>query len=140
MEDPMNSNIDKEILALEERLTAATRNVDVPALDALYADDIIFTGVTGVVCDKPGIMDEARRGQTERQAATSAPGAAAVVGYEKADLRAVRHGTTAVSSFQFAVTIRANDQEVTRRYRTTNVWMKRADAWQVVAAHTAMLG
>jgi ketosteroid isomerase-like protein len=136
----MNSNIDKEILALEERLTTATRNVDVPALDALYADDIIFTGVTGAVCDKHQIMDEARRGLAERQAAASAPGAAAVVAYEKADIRAVRHGATAVASFQFGVTIRGDGQEVTRRYRTTNVWMKRADAWQVVAAHTAMLG
>jgi ketosteroid isomerase-like protein len=136
----MNAQVDGEILALEDRLTAATRAVDVPALDALYADDIIFTGVTGVVCDKNGIMDEAKRGLAERQAAASSPGIPSVVDYEKGDLRAVRHGTTAVASFQFGVTIRGNGQEVTRRYRTTNVWMKRSDAWQVVAAHTAPLG
>jgi ketosteroid isomerase-like protein len=53
---------------------------------------------------------------------------------------AVRHGDTAVASFRFGITIRNDGQEVTRRYRTTNVWMKRAVGWQVVAAHTASLG
>lgn len=136
----MTSYVDGEILALEERLATATRGVDVEALEALYADDIIFTGVTGVVCDKKAIMDEARRGLAERRAAAATPGAMSVVSYDKQDLRAVRHGTTAVASFQFGVTIRGDGQEVTRRYRTTNVWMKRGDGWQVVAAHTAMLG
>ena len=127
-------------MTLEDRLTTATRSVDVGALDALYADDIIFTGVTGAICDKQAVMDEARRGLAQRRASTASPGAAAVVSYDKDDLRAVRHGDTAVASFRFGVTIRGDGQEVTRRYRTTNVWMKRAGAWQVVAAHTAMLG
>lgn len=135
----MHRYIDSEIVALEDKLAAATRNVDVEALGRLYADDIIFTGVTGAICDKKAVMDEARRGLAERKAAAS-PGAAVVSSYDKDDLRGVRHGSTAVVSFRFGVTIRANDQEVTRSYRTTNVWMKRGETWQVVAAHTAMLG
>jgi len=135
----MKSIVDREILDSEERLTAATRQVDVDALDRIYADDIIFTGVTGVVCDKAGIMDEARRGLAERQRA-GASQTAAVVSYEKEDIRAVRHDATAVTSFTFAITIRGDGKEVTRRYRTTNVWMKRAADWQVVAAHTATMG
>jgi hypothetical protein len=99
----MTSHIDGEILGLEERLTTATRTVDVDALDAIYADDIIFTGVTGVVCDKQSIMDEARRGLAERRAASTTPGAASVVSYDKHDLRAIRHGTTAVASFRFEI-------------------------------------
>jgi ketosteroid isomerase-like protein len=130
---------DREILAQEDLLTNATRTVDVAALDGLYADDIIFTGVTGAICDKHAIMDEARRGLAERQAAT-APDAMAVVAYDKDDIRAIRHGDTAVASFRFGVTIRGDGKEVVRRYRTTNVWMKRSDRWQVVAAHTAALG
>ena len=60
--------------------------------------------------------------------------------YDKDDIRTVRHGATGVASFRFSVTIRGDGQEVTRRYRSTNVWMKRGDDWQVVAAHTAALG
>ena len=135
----MNAQTDQEILAQEERLTEATREVDVEALDRIYAEDIIFTGVTGAVCDKTAIMDEARRGRTERQASAT-PGAMAVVAYDKDDLRVVRHSDTAATSFRFGVTIRSDGKEIVRRYRTTNVWMKRADRWQVVAAHTAALG
>ncbi len=131
--------MDAEIMTAEERLTTATRDVNVDELDRLYAGDIMFTGVTGVICDKRALMDEARRGQAERQKASSA-GTPAVVGYEKDDVRATRHGDTAVTSFRFSVTIRGGDQEVVRRYRTTNVWMKRSGQWQVVAAHTAALG
>jgi len=136
----MTGRIDTDIAAAEERLTEATRQVDVDALDRIYADDIMFTGVTGVICDKKAVMDEARRGVAERKAAAEKQ-SPVVVSYDKDDLRTVRHGATAVSSFRFSVTIRANGQEeITRRYRSTNVWMKRAEQWQVVAAHTAAMG
>ena len=135
----MDAQGDREILAQEDRLTEATRNVDVAALDGMYADDIIFTGVTGAICDKRAVMDEARRGLAARQAPASSE-AMRVVAYDKDELRAIRHGDTAVASFRFGVTIRGDGGEVVRRYRTTNVWMKRAERWQVVAAHTAALG
>ena len=130
---------DREVIDLEERLTKATQTVDINALDALYAPDIMFTSVTGGICDKHVIMAEARRGAAERAAASTAA-TAAVVGYDKDDLRIVRHGDTAVCSFRFAIRIRAEGNEVTRQYRTTNVWMRRTGAWQVVAAHTATMG
>ena len=135
----MNIDDRQEILTQEDRLTEATRAIDLQALDQVYADTLIFTGVTGVVCDKRAVMDEARRGAAERQAAATS-GAAAVVSYDKDDVTAVRHGDTAVTSFRFGVTVRGGDQDVTRRYRTTNVWMKQGDRWQVIAAHTAALG
>jgi len=136
----MESHTDREILAEEARLTEATRNLDVDALDRIYADDIIFTGVTGAICDKAAVMDEARRGAAARKATGPNPHAPSAVAYDKDEIRAVRHGDTAVASFRFGVTIRNDGQEVVRRYRTTNVWMKRPDGWQVVAAHTAALG
>ena len=135
----MGMQMDREILAEEERLTKATQNLDVDALDRIYADDIMFTGVTGAICNKVSVMDEARRGVTERQKAVAA-GTPVVVAYDKDEIVTVRHGDTAVASFRFGVTVRHDGQEVTRRYRTTNVWMKRGAGWQVVAAHTASLG
>src|SRR5678816_3171611 len=86
----MDAQDDREILAQEDRLTEATRNVDVAALDGLYADDIIFTGVTGAICDKHAVMDEARRGLAARLSATS-PEAMAVVAYDKDEIRALPH-------------------------------------------------
>jgi ketosteroid isomerase-like protein len=139
-EAAMDSHDDREVLVQEQQLTDATRAMDIDALDRIYADDIIFTGVTGAICDKTTVMNEARRGRSERDKASGNPGAPAVVDYQKDELRIARHGDTAVASFRFGVTIRADGKEVVRRYRTTNVWVKRTDNWRVIAAHTAALG
>ena len=124
-----------DIRAHEDQLTLASRHIDLAALDRLYADDIMFTGVAGQICDKAGILDEARRGLADRQAA--GPNATPPR-YEKDDLHIALHGDTAISSYRFIVTFRHDGQDLVRRFRTTNVWMKRAPGWQVVAAQTAM--
>src|SRR5215472_12302479 len=80
----MTSHDQQEILTQEDRLTEATRAVDVNALDRIYANDLIFTGVTGVVCDKHAVMDEARRGAAARSAVKT-PGTPSIVAYEKDD-------------------------------------------------------
>ena len=133
----MTSTLEQEILAQEERLTLATRQLDLDVLDSIYANDIMFTGVTGATCDKSSLMDEARRGLAERQAAAETKHF--VASFEKEDIRVVAHSDTAVTSYRFIVTIQNNGQETKRRFRTTNVWMKREPGWQVMAGHTASL-
>jgi ketosteroid isomerase-like protein len=136
----MNMKDDREVLEQEQQLTEATRSVDLDALGRIYADDIIFTGVTGAICDKSAIMDEARRGRAARDQAAANPGTPAVVDYQKDELHVARHGDTAVATFRFGITISADGKEIIRRYRTTNVWVKRSGGWSVIAAHTAALG
>lgn len=133
----MTDALELEILALEERLTLATRELDLDALDGIYSDEIMFTGVTGAVCNKSSLMGEARRGVAERKA--SARTGHFVASFAKDDIRVVAHGDTAVTSYRFTVTIQKNGQETKRHFRTTNVWMKRQPGWQVLAAHTASL-
>lgn len=134
----MNGNIQQEILTQEENLTQATRNLDIEGLERLYADDIMATGVTGEVCSKSTMIEEARRGIAERQSAI-ASGKKFVSSYDKEDIKVVSHGDIAFSSYRFVVTIKGEGIDVNRRYRTTNVWMKRQAGWQVIAAHTASL-
>lgn len=133
----MAGTIEQEVLAQEEQLTLATRQIDLAALDRIYADDILFTGVTGVTCSKSNLMDEARRGLAERQAAAGTKHF--VASYDKGDIKVVAHGDTAVTSWRFAVTVHHDGQDTVRAYRTTNVWMKRQSGWQVIAGHTASL-
>ena len=128
---------EQEILAQEDRLTQATRELDLDSLDRIYADDILFTGVTGATCDKASLMDEARRGLAERQAAADLKHF--VASYDKGDIKVAAHGDTAVTSWRFVITIHNNGEETMRAYRTTNVWMKRQPGWQVIAGHTASL-
>lgn len=133
----MTGTLEQEILAQEERLTLATRQLDLEALGSIYANDIMFTGVTGATCDKSSLMDEARRGAAQRAAAAETKHF--VASFDKEDLKVVAHGDTAVTSYRFIVTIENNGHETKRRFRTTNVWMKRQSGWQVMAGHTASL-
>jgi ketosteroid isomerase-like protein len=126
----------QEILAAEEELTRATRILDIEALDRIYADDVIVTGVLDGTCAKPAIMDELRRGVAERDGA-KASGKQIVTVYDKEDLTVAVHGDTAISTYRFVFTAKGESIDVQRRHRTTNVWMKRRERWQIVAAHTA---
>jgi len=134
----MPTDIEQEVLAQEEALTLATRKLDMDALNRIYADDILMTGVLGETCGKAFLMDEARRGAAHRESAVAA-GKHIEGSYEKEDLKLVLLGDTAVTSYRFVVQMKGPGIDVHRRYRTTNVWAKRNGDWQVVAAHTAFI-
>ena len=48
-------------------------------------------------------------------------------------------GDTAVANYRFVVTFKGPNLDLRRRYRTTNVWVKRDGRWQIVAAHMAFV-
>ena len=48
-------------------------------------------------------------------------------------------GDTAIANYRFVVTVKAPSLDLRRRYRTTNVWVKRDGRWQIVAAHMAFV-
>ena len=125
----MTGVIDTDIAAQEERLTEATRRLDVDALDRIYADDIMVTAPIGVCVDKPAVMDEVRLAAAK-----------AVVGkYDKDDLKVRAFGDTAVSSYRMTAEATFEGIEIKQSFCITNVWMKRGDSWQIVARHTASL-
>jgi ketosteroid isomerase-like protein len=134
----MQTDIEQEVLTQEEFLTLSTRKLDIQALDRIYADDILMTGVLGETCGKASLMDEAKRGIAHRESAAAA-GKHFESSYDKEDLKIALLGDAAVTSYRFVVKIQGADIDVHRRYRTTNVWAKRNGHWQVVAAHTAFV-
>lgn len=98
----------------------------------------LMTGVSGDVCSKVTMIDEARQGIAQREAAIAA-GKKFVSSCDKEDIKVASHGDVGVSSYRFVVKIKGEGVDVNRRYRTTNVWMKCQARWQVIAAHTASL-
>jgi ketosteroid isomerase-like protein len=123
------SETEKEIVKLEEQLAETEMRVDVPALDRIYADDIMVTAPIGICVDKPAVMSEIR------QAAEKA-----VIGrYDKEDLKVRAYGDTAVSSYRMTAEATFEGMDIKRSLCITNVWMKRDKEWQIVARHTASL-
>ena len=128
-----------EILEQEEQLAQAKRTLDLGAIDRIYADDLLLTGVLGEpTCSKSAVMDEMRRGIAERDGA-KAGGTQFDTRTENEDTRVVPLGDAAVASYRFVVTFKGANLAVCRRYRTTNVWVKRDGRWQIVAAHMAFV-
>jgi uncharacterized protein (TIGR02246 family) len=129
----------QEILHQEDQLVNAKRTLDLDALVRIYADDLIMTGVLGEpTCSKTAIIDEVKRGIAQRQAAL-AGGRQFEALVENEDMIITGHGDTAISSYRFVVKVKGGNTDVHRRYRATNVWMKRDGAWQIVAAHTSFV-
>jgi ketosteroid isomerase-like protein len=134
----MPTNDEQEVLTQEENLTLATRNLDIAALQQIYADDILMTSVLGDTCGKSTVIDEAKRGAAQRAGAVADP-KHIEASYDKEDLKIVLLSDAAVTSYRFVVRMKGPGIDVHRRYRTTNVWAKRHESWQVVAAHTAFV-
>ena len=132
----MTGTLEQEILTQEESLTQAKRQLDISAFDRIYADDVMFTGVTGEVCGKTALMTEAARGVSDNAAAQ---GKKFVTSLDNEDIKVVTHGDTAVTSYRFVVRIRGDGLDIHHRYRTTNVWLKRSSQWQIIAGHMTSL-
>lgn len=125
----------EEILQQEEQLANAKRRLDLDAIDRIYADDLLLTGVLGEpTCSKGAVMDEMRRGIEQRDAAKHG-GAGFEMRTENEDTKIVPLGDAAVANYRFVVTVKGPNLNIRRRYRATNVWAKRDGRWQIVAAH-----
>ena len=128
-----------EILEQEDRLASAKRTLDLDAIDRIYADDLLLTGVLGEpTCSKTAVMDEMRRGIAQRDAAKK-KGTSFDMRAENEDTRVVTWGDTAIANYRFVVTVKGPNVDLRRRYRTTNVWVKRDGRWQIIAAHMAFV-
>ena len=129
----------QEVLRLEEQLADAKRTLDLDTLNRIYADELLMTGVLGEpTCTKAAVLDEAKRGIAQRESA-AASGLAFETSCNNEDMTVTTHGDTAIASYRFVVKVTGPNVDVHRRYRTTNVWIKRDGRWQIVAAHTAFV-
>ena len=135
----MAQTIEQEIVKQEESLANAKRALDLDAIDRIYADDLLLTGVMGEpTCDKAAIIGEITRGREERERSL-ASGQSIEMAAENEDMKVVTHGDTAVANYRFVVTVKGPNIRAHHRYRVTNIWMKRDGRWQIVAAHTAFV-
>jgi ketosteroid isomerase-like protein len=130
---------EQEIQQYEEQFADAKRTLDLDAFDRIYANDLVVTGVLGEpTCSKTAIMDEAKRGIVERREAL-AGGRQFEASVSNEDMIIKTYGDTAIASYRFVVRVKGSNVDVHRRYRTTNVWVKRDGRWQVVAAHMSFV-
>ena len=105
----------EEILQQEEQLANAKRTLDLDAIDRIYADDLLLTGVLGEpTCSKGAVMDEMRRGIAQRDAAKPG-GAGFKTRTENEDTKIVPLGDAAVANYRFVVTFKGPNLDIRRQ-------------------------
>ncbi|MBE9177785.1 nuclear transport factor 2 family protein [Oculatella sp. LEGE 06141] len=113
---------------LEEKLRQAMLTSDVPVLDELIADDLVWTMHTGQVVNKQFDLDAHRSGlfqftkveTSDRQIHQYDSNCIVVT------LKAELAGTSSGEAFSAA-------------YRFTRVWVQRQNRWQIVAGHVSQV-
>ncbi len=115
------------VLAAEQRRELALVAGDVQALEALLADDLVYTHSNGRVDSKATYLEPLRSGRTRYTA------------FEPADVSVRLYGTTAV----VVGTARTEAQVATGTSRThlrfTAIWHRTGEAWVMVGWHATRL-
>jgi ketosteroid isomerase-like protein len=118
---------DPEIIDLEARIRTAQLRADVPALDALLADDLLFTGPDGTV------------GTKAQDLAAHESGAVRFRKHVPMELRVRRIGSAAaVTSLRTRLTVEVAGTLTSGEYRYTRVWAREGSRdWRVVGGHVS---
>jgi ketosteroid isomerase-like protein len=118
---------DRTIDNLEEKLRHAMLTSDVPVLDELIADDLVFTMHTGLVVNKQFDLDAHRSG---------------LFRFTKVDIsdRQIHsYGDCVVVTLKAELAGTHNGQAFSEAYRFTRVWVQRQSRWQIVAGHVSQM-
>jgi ketosteroid isomerase-like protein len=118
---------DPEIVDAESRLRAAQLAADVAALDALIADELLFTGPDGQL------------GTKAQDLAAHAAGVVRIRVHAPEELRVRRVGSdVAVAALRTRLEVEVAGTLVRGTYRYTRVWAREAGgAWRVVGGHVS---
>lgn len=122
-----NAHLDGVVVELEERLARAMRTSDVPALDDLLADDLLFTNHQGLVVTKQEDLDVHRSGLLKLDSLAASD-------------RHIRWlGPVAIVSVRVQLAGRYADQPFEGTFRYTRVWALQGDRWRIAAAHASVV-
>jgi len=117
---------DPEIVEMEARIRAAQLAADVPALDALISDDLLFTGPDGSL------------GVKARDLAAHGSGAVRFREHVPEELRVRRVGAdVAVTALRARLAVEVGGTLVRGAFRYTRVWAREAGTWRVAGGHVS---
>lgn len=112
---------------MEEALLNAMLSSNVEALDALLADDLLFTDHTGRVVDKATDLEAHRSGIINIDAL-------------KPSEQLIRdYGNVVYVSVLLSISGTFAGQPACGNFRFSRIWKRTAQSWQVVAGHSTLV-
>lgn len=111
------------IRSLELKWTESYKQRNIEILSSLLAEDFVITVEDGSVYSKPGYISHTADSKVRVQVA------------ELSDLKVRVHGDTAVVTGSYHEKGESEGKTYEYHDRLTDVWMKVAGKWQVIASH-----
>src|SRR5882724_2198150 len=114
-------NNDDPIISRENEIRLAQLSGDVPALDRLLDEALIFTALDGTLVTKADDLSLHLSGRVR------------ITKMDPSDRHILMLGPTAVVSVRMETAAVIDGVEVAKTFRYTRVWCERPDGWRVVA-------
>lgn len=122
------AGVEQELMRLTDQYVAALKGEDAAALERIWADDLTFINSGGVVQTKAQRLADIRSGANKFDTLDAAE-------------RTLRvYGDAAVMTSLSTIKGQYGGQEVSGRFRVTQVWARRGGAWQIVAIQMTRAG
>jgi ketosteroid isomerase-like protein len=119
-------DVDPAIVELEARIRAAQLDADIAALDALIAEELLFTGPTGEL------------GTKEEDLRLHGSGTVRFREHVPEELRMRRVGPdVVVTALRARLVVDVAGTRVGGAYRYTRVWAREDGTWRVVGGHVS---
>ena len=123
------NKIEAELMQIERDIGQANIRRDKAFFERMEADEFIFTDSGGGITTK-----------TEDVASLDKPaGEFKLVSYEVDEMKVSIYGKTAVVTGRATTISRGKDRGITGKSRFTDVFVKRAGRWQLVAGHSSRI-
>jgi ketosteroid isomerase-like protein len=122
---PSNS-VEQAVLKLEQQWEDALVKSDVPALERIYDDSLIYTHSNGSTDNKTSYVGKIKSGATKYQS------------MKRDDIKVSVYGNAAVVTCHWEVHVLANGNKIDTNARYLHAYVKQKDGWKMVA-HQATL-
>ena len=111
-----------ELMKMEHDMLAALLKKDAATFGKHFSDDVVLTTPNGAVQTKAQLLDDVKSGALVLEASTIS------------DMKVKVHGDAAVVTYITTDKGKYKGQDISGRFRWTDVFVRQGGAWQLVAA------
>ena len=128
-QQPANSTSEQEVRQMIEKYRTAILQRDIATLEKIWADDYVFVNAAGDVLAKTERLANIKSGATALESIN-----------EKENISVRVYQNSAVATSRVTIKGKYSGQPIGGQYRSTHVWVKGPEGWQLVANQlTALL-
>jgi ketosteroid isomerase-like protein len=120
---PADSSVEQTLMKIERDALAAVLKKDIPAFGRIFADDAVVITPDGSTQTKAQLLADLKSGDLVIESS------------EISDMKVRAYGDTAVVTYLTTDKGKYKSQDISGRYRWTDVFVRRGGTWQIVAGH-----